>query len=165
MKVHYNNQYYDIEASALVGYESDKVRVRIENEECCIGGSMRTTQIIFCLPEMDEMSYHEISQLEHTLSSHAWEQTQGYIVTSSSLTVSLNHFHVAYDYYHEFEEYYGMGLPNHQLAKGVFVISKEGTLCYRDIPKDALTAFHSNKLLQEIIKTYKYYTGVGCEDI
>lgn len=67
-----------------------------------------------------------------------------------------------YDYDEAFGDYYGVRLSNKELAKGLFIVSKDGALFYNEILTDQNESFSLEKALPKIAAAMNCYTGKGC---
>ena len=78
----------------------------------------------------------------------------------------LEKFEIVFDSEDEFGNMYGMkivdGTLKDKLTKGLFLINKDGSVFYIDIPDDLEKPLDIDRLIIELNKAYATYTGVGC---
>ncbi|MDD2698577.1 MAG: hypothetical protein PHF17_07250 [Arcobacteraceae bacterium] len=78
----------------------------------------------------------------------------------------LEKFEIVFDSEDEFGNMYGMkivdGTLKNKLTKGLFLINKDGSVFYIDIPDDLEKPLDIDRLIIELNKAYATYTGVGC---
>jgi peroxiredoxin len=67
-----------------------------------------------------------------------------------------------YDVDEAFGDYYGVRLSNKELAKSLFIISKDGAVFYHEILEDLSAPFNFDKALVKIAAAQNCYTGKGC---
>ncbi len=84
----------------------------------------------------------------------------------TALKNRLTKFDVVFDVESEFGNMYGMkivdGTLKDKLTKGFFLINKDGSVFYLDIPDDLEKPFDIDRLIIELNKAYATYTGMGC---
>lgn len=156
---------------ADVGYAAEKVAVRTKSGEVVeIGGMVRgVTQILISLPNLGEPFVKMAQAIRNEVTKPEGVQ----------LWVIINRFgpeaaafkedgvmKLAEDFEGEFGGMYGVkiadGLLEGALTAGLFVISKDGTLFYRDVPREIPGAFNHDRFLKEANKAVNVYNGQGC---
>jgi len=84
----------------------------------------------------------------------------------TALKNRLEKFEIVFDTDDEFGNMYGMkivdGSLKNKLTKGFFLVNKDGSVFYLDIPDDLEQSFDIDRLIIELNKAYATYTGVGC---
>ena len=82
------------------------------------------------------------------------------------LDTKLQKFQLLFDKEEEFGNMYGTkivsGSLEDKLTKALFLISKDGSVFYVDMPKDLDKALDLERLRIELNKAYVTYTGTGC---
>jgi hypothetical protein len=84
----------------------------------------------------------------------------------TALKNRLEKFEIVFDKNDEFGNMYGMkivdGSLKDKLTKGLFLINKDGSVFYLDVPEDLEKPLDIDRLIIELNKAYLTYTGVGC---
>lgn len=173
MKLTFNNETFTLDTDpAEVGYAAERFQaLTFQGKKVTIGGHTGKTQVIFALPSTDCPQYKQVEELDKNVT--AGELAEMWLVFSTQEgnleAATLNHFVSAVPTDEIFAEEYGVLAEEGPLAgkmvPTLFVVSKEGTLFYREIPEDLNQPFNEKKFHGTIGKALKVYTGVGCEDI
>ena len=84
----------------------------------------------------------------------------------AALKNRLEKLELIYDSEEEFGAMYGTkivsGNLKDKLTKALFLISKDGSIFYIDMPKDLDNPLNLERLRVELNKAYVTYTGTGC---
>lgn len=148
-----------------VGYASEKVNLKNHAGEVFnIGGQNGFTQILISAPFIDESLLAQISELDTLLSLNALGGISKALIVANVHHI-MPHFDewlVGYDYDESYGDYYGIRLSNKELAKALFIISKDGAVFYHDILDDLNAPFNLDKALSKIVAANSCYTGKGC---
>lgn len=88
------------------------------------------------------------------------------MLDKTALKNRLEKFEIVFDSEDEFGNMYGMrivdGSLQDKLTKGLFLINKDGSVFYLDIPDDLDKPLDIDRLIVELNKAYATYTGAGC---
>lgn len=152
-----------------IGYAAEKVELKKpDGQTFQIGGQNGMTQIILSAPFIDEKLVHELHQLDSLLDLNALNGISKVLVVADNrhhLPV-LDGWLVGYDYDKAFADYYGVRLTGEplegELAKALFIVSKDGALFYHQITEDINQPFSLDKVLLQIAAAQNCYTGKGC---
>lgn len=148
-----------------IGYASEKVELKdCTGSIVTIGGQNGTTQLLISAPFIDDGLLTQMSEMDTLLSLNALDSiTKGLIVASDTHHLpTIDGWLCGYDADEAFGDYYGVRLNNDQLAKTLFVLSKDGAVFYHEILKDLDAPFSIEKALAKIVAAQSCYTGKGC---
>ena len=173
MKLTFKNETFTLDTDpAEVGYAAERFEaLTFQGKKVTIGGHTGKTQVIIALPSTDCPQYKQVEELDKNVTggdlADLWLIFSGQEGNLEAAT--LNHFISAVPADDVFAEEYGVlageGPLAGRMVPTVFVVSKEGTLFYREIPADLDNPFDEKKFHGTIGKALAVYTGVGCEDI
>lgn len=166
MQITYNTTLLELEDMPLdIGYASERVDLKNSTGETFrIGGQNGSTQLIIVLPFIDDSCISQLKEMDSLLSINALGGiTKALIVaTDNHAMPPLEEWLVGFDYDEAFGDYYGVRLSNKELAKSLFIISKDGAVFYHDIVNDLNDPFSLEKALLKIAAAESCYTGKGC---
>lgn len=166
MQINYNTSTLSLEDMPLdIGYASEKVDLKNHAGEVFkLGGQNGGTQLLISAPFIDESLLQQLSELDTLLSLNALGGiTKGLIVANNQHNMpKLDEWLVGYDYDEAYGDYYGVRLSNKELAKTLFIISKDGALFYHEILDDLNGVFSIDKAIAKIVAANSCYTGKGC---
>jgi peroxiredoxin len=166
LQITYNTLTLHLEDMPLdVGYASEKVDLKnAEDVIFTIGGQNGATQLLISAPFIDDALHAQLKEMNTLLSLNALGGiTKALIVaTDKDKLHSLEEWLVGYDYDEAFGDYYGVRLNNKELAKSLFIISKDGAIFYHEILDDLNAPFSLDKALAKIVAANSCYTGKGC---
>jgi len=152
-----------------IGYASERVDLKNGNDSTfSIGGQTGMTQLILTTPFIDDEFLGEMKEISTLLSLNAMEGISKTIVVANSKHTDprMEGWMFGIDYDEAFGDYYGIRLAKGELggelAKGLFVISKDGALFYDEIVRDLNEPFSLEKALPKIAAAESCYTGKGC---
>jgi len=148
-----------------IGYASEKVTLKnTKGEIFTLGGHNGATQLLITAPFIDESLLGQLHEIDTLLSLNAIGGiTQALIVAHDTHTLPpLENWLSGYDHDEAFGDYYGVRLSNHELAKTLFIISKDGAVFYHEILDDLHGSFNLNHALAKIVTAQSCYTGKGC---
>ena len=140
MEVKYKGQSYTLgKKIRKVGGEAPACRVKMLNDETKIIGMMATkTQIMIALPNIKDFN----NGLFDILKAYK-EKTIVYIITSSSekdiqKVNDMFHLHEGFisTEFSDFAPKFGVSMNDELLAKGLFIIDKEGVFKYAEVPSN-----------------------------
>ncbi|MFA5215679.1 hypothetical protein [Sulfuricurvum sp.] len=166
MQIIYNSSTLTLEDMPLdVGYASERVTLKNNaGETFIIGGQNGATQLLISVPFIDDPLITQLRKIDTLLSLNALGGiTQALIVANDKHELpALEEWLVGYDYDEAFGDYYGIRLSNKELAKSLFIISKDGAVFYHEILNDLNAPFSFDKALVKISAAQSCYTGKGC---
>lgn len=148
-----------------IGYASEKVELKDNTGSIVtIGGQNGTTQLLISAPFIDDALLAQMSEMDTLLSLNALDSiTKGLIVASYTHHLpTIEGWLCGYDVDEAFGDYYGVRLNNDELAKTLFVLSKDGAVFYHEILNDLNAPFSIDKALAKIVAAQSCYTGKGC---
>jgi len=166
MLITYNTTHLELEDMPLdIGYASEKVDLKNSMGDIfCIGGQNGATQLIIALPFIDDTSITQLKEMDSLLDINALGGiTKAVVVATDKHAIpSLKEWLAGFDYDEAFGDYYGVRLSNKELAKSLFIISKDGAVFYHEILNDLNAPFSLDKALLKIAAAQSCYTGKGC---
>lgn len=166
MQIIYNTSTLSLDDIPLdVGYASEKVTLKNRSgESFTVGGQNGETQLLLSAPFVDDNLISQLHEIDTLLSLNALGGiTKALVVATDKHTLpALKEWLVGYDYDEAFGDYYGIRLSNKELAKTLFVVSKDGALFYHEILDDLNAPFSLEKALPKISASTNCYTGKGC---
>lgn len=166
MQINYNTSTLYLEDMPLdVGYASEKVSLKNHNDETfTIGGQNGFTQLLISTPFIDEALISQLSEMDMLLALNALGGiTKALIVANDQHELpTLQEWLSGYDYDEAYGDYYGVRLSSKELAKSLFIISKDGAVFYHEILSDLNAPFSIDKALTKIVAANSCYTGKGC---
>jgi len=166
LQITYNTSILHLEDMPLdIGYASEKVDLKnASGENFRIGGQNGSTQLLISAPFIDEMLITQLKEIDTLLSLNALGGiTKALIVANDTHTLpSLEEWISGYDVDEAFGDYYGVRLNNKELAKSLFILSKDGAIFYHEILSDLNETFNVDKALAKIVAANSCYTGKGC---
>lgn len=148
-----------------VGYASEKVDLKnASGENFRIGGQNGATQLLISVPFIDDALISQLKEIDTLLSLNALGGiTKALIVANDKHEIpALEEWLSGYDYDEAYGDYYGVRLSNKELAKSLFIISKDGAVFYHEILNDLNNPFNIDKTLAKIVAANSCYTGKGC---
>jgi peroxiredoxin len=148
-----------------VGYASEKVSLKNrEGEIFALGGQNGATQLLIAAPLIEESLITQLQELDTLLRINALEGiTKALIVASDTHEIPhREEWLIGYDYDEAFGDYYGVRLSNRELAKSLYLLSKDGAVFYHEILSDHHAPFDLEKALVKIAAAQTCYTGKGC---
>ena len=166
MQINHNNSILTLEDMPLdVGYSSEKVDLKNSaGEVFSIGGQNGATQLLISVPFIDDSLISQLRDFDTLLSLNALGGiTKALIVANDTHDLpALEEWLSGYDYDEAFGDFYGVRLSNKELAKSLFIISKDGAVFYHEILNDLNEPFSVDKALAKIVAANSCYTGKGC---
>lgn len=166
MQITYQNSTLFLEDLPLdVGYASEKVSLKNRSGETFgIGGQNGATQLLISVPFIDDSLIAQLNELTTLFSLNALGGiTKALIVATDKQELpALDEWLCGYDYDEAYGDYYGVRLSNKELAKSLFIISKDGAVFYHEILDDLDAPFGLDKALSKIVAANSCYTGKGC---
>jgi peroxiredoxin len=148
-----------------VGYASERVELKNSTgEKFTIGGQNGATQLLISAPFIDGALLSQLSEIDTLLSLNALGGiTKALIVANDTHILPVSQEWLSgYDVDEAFGDYYGVRLSNKELAKSLFIISKDGAVFYHEILTDLNEPFSIDKALAKIVAANSCYTGKGC---
>jgi len=148
-----------------VGYSSEKVNLKNHAEESfTIGGQNGFTQIILSTPFIDDALLAQLEEMDNLLGLNALSGiTKALVVANPQHTnPQMEGWQFGIDTDEAFGDYYGVRLANKELAKTLFIISKDGAVFYHEVLSDLNAPFSIDKALAKIVAANSCYTGHGC---
>ena len=131
----------------------------------------RALSVFISFPSFDEEFGAEILKIDMLLAELEVE-VHCYIIFDKKtddlvlLSSKLEKFTILIDNEEEFGNMYGTkivgGSLEGKLTKALFLISKDGSVFYVDMPEDLSTKIDLERLSVELNKAYETYTGKGC---
>lgn len=166
MQITYHTSTLQLEDMPLdIGYASEKVSLKNRSGETfTVGGQNGATQLLISAPFIDDLLITQLHELSTFFSLNALGGiTKALIVATDKQELpSLEEWLSGYDYDEAYGDYYGLRLSNKELAKSLFIISKDGAVFYHEILADIDTPFSIDKALSKIVAAQSCYTGKGC---
>lgn len=166
MQIVHNNSLLTLEDMPLdIGYASEKVDLKNRvGEVFTIGGQNGATQLLISAPLVDDALISQLKDFDTLLTLNALGGiTKALIVADDKHELpALEEWLSGYDYDEAFGDYYGVRLSNKELAKTLFIISKDGAVFYHEILSDLNEPFSIDKALAKIVAANSCYTGKGC---
>jgi peroxiredoxin len=166
LQIVYNTSTLYLEDMPLdIGYASEKVSLKNHKDETfTIGGQNGFTQLLISTPFIDEALISQLSEMDTLLALNALGGiTKALIVSNDQHELpTLEEWLSGYDYDEAYGDYYGVRLSNKELAKSLFIISKDGAVFYHEILSDLNASFSIDKALAKIVAANSCYTGKGC---
>lgn len=166
MQITYNTLSLHLEDMPLdVGYASEKVNLKNTTGDIfSIGGQNGATQLLISTPFIDDALSSQLEEIDRLLSLNALGGiTKALIVANDTHTLPQSEEWLSgYDYDEAYGDYYGVRLSNKELAKTLFIISKDGAVFYHEILGDLNGSFSIDKTLSKIVAANSCYTGKGC---
>lgn len=166
MQIIYNTSTLYLEDMPLdIGYASEKVSLKNHKDETfTLGGQNGFTQLLITAPFIDSTLISQLNDIDTLLSVNALNGiTKALIVANNKNEIpALEEWLSGYDYDEAFGDYYGVRLSNKELAKTLFIISKDGAVFYHEILDDLNAPFSFDKALSKIVAANSCYTGKGC---
>jgi peroxiredoxin len=148
-----------------IGYASEKVGLKNSvGEIISIGGQNGATQLLISAPFIDDALISQLREIDTLLSLNALGGiTKALIVANNKHEIpALEEWVSGYDYDEAFGDYYGVRLSNKELAKTLYIVSKDGAVFYHDILNNLNEQFNIDKALAKIVAANSCYTGKGC---
>lgn len=148
-----------------IGYASEKVDLKNSaGEVFTIGGQNGATQLLISAPFVDDTLISQLKDFDTLFSLNALGGiTKALIVANDKHELPvLEEWLSGYDYDEAFGDYYGLRLSNKELAKTLYIISKDGAVFYHEILNDTNEPFSVDKALAKIVAANSCYTGKGC---
>lgn len=171
----YKNEVFELCDDFIdVGYMAENVKVsNYYGEPFMLQRSYpeKTMSLFVSIPFFGNGFIEDIFKLDSLLSSievpiHCFFIFNDVMSDKTALKNRLVKFEVVFDSENEFGEMYGMkivaGTLKEKLTKGLFLINKDGSVFYVDIPENLEQPFNIDRLISELNKAYMTYTGVGC---
>jgi peroxiredoxin len=166
MQITHNTSILELEDMPLdIGYASERIDIKNSTGETFrIGGQNGSTQLIITLPFIDDICIAQLKEMDSLLNINALGGiTKALVVaTDKNAMPLLEEWLVGFDYDEAFGDYYGVRLSNKELAKSLFIISKDGAVFYHEILNDLNDPFSLDKALLKIAAAQSCYTGKGC---
>lgn len=170
MQIRYRDRSIQLEDSPLdIGYSSEKVDLKNGSGEIYqIGGQNGGTQLIISAPFIDESLIAQLHELDSLLYINALRGiTKSLVVATDKNDIPvMDEWHTGYDYDDAFGDYYGVRLRGEELggelAKTLFIISKDGAVFYHEVLSDLDAPFSLDKALLKVAAAQNCYTGKGC---
>lgn len=166
MQIRLNTTILTLEDMPLdVGYASERVDLKNSRGETFpIGGQNGATQLLISTPFIDDTLISQMSEIDTLLALNALGGiTKALIVAHDKHEFpARDEWLIGYDYDEAFGDYYGVRLSNKELAKSLYLISKDGAVFYHEILDDLNTTFSFDKALIKIVAAQSCYTGKGC---
>lgn len=148
-----------------IGYASEKVELKDpKGTNIAIGGQNGTTQLLISAPFIDDGLLAQLKELDTLLNINALNAiTKSLIVANASHTIPvMEEWFSGYDADGAFGDFYGLRLTNDELAKALFIISKDGAVFHHEILNDLDALFNIEKTVIKISAAMNCYTGKGC---
>lgn len=152
-----------------IGYASEKVDLKNRSGETFqIGGQTGRTQLIVSAPFLNEQLMSQLKELDSLLYINALDGiTKGLVVATDKHEIPPSkEWLIGYDYDDAFGDYYGVrlsgGVVNGELAKALFIISKDGAVFHHEVLDDLNGPFNLEKSVVKIAAAQNCYTGKGC---
>lgn len=166
MQIVYNTSTLTLDDMPLdVGYASEKVDLKnTKGDIFTIGGQNGATQLLISAPFIDDALIAQLNDIDTLLSINALGGISKALIVADDkheLPV-LEEWLSGYDYDEAYGDYYGVRLSNKELAKTLFIISKDGAVFYHEILGDLNEPFSVDKALAKIVAANSCYTGKGC---
>lgn len=170
MQIKYNTISVNLDDMPIdIGYASEKVDLKNSaGETFQIGGQNGATQLIVAVPFVNEELITQLKEIDSLLYINALGGiTKALVVATNMHEIPvMEEWLVGYDYDEAFGDYYGVRLSgevlNGELAKAIFIISKDGAVFHHEIPSDLNEPFNVEKSLLKIAAAQSCYTGKGC---
>ncbi|HEX5330643.1 hypothetical protein [Sulfuricurvum sp.] len=166
MQITYDTSTLHLEDMPLdVGYASERVDLKSSTEEkFAIGGQNGSTQLLISVPFIDEALVAQLNELNSLLYINALGGiTKALIVANDTHTLPVvEEWLSGYDYDEAFGDFYGVRLSNKELAKSLFILSKDGAVFYHEVLCDPSIPFSIDKALLKVAAAQNCYTGKGC---
>lgn len=173
--IEYKNKQYKLCDDFIdIGYMAENFEALDINEESFEfkrSNPDRSMSLLISFPDLQQQFAQEILKIDTLLS--ALEVTvHCYLVFNEAneqykeFQKSLNKLQILFDHEEEFGNMYGTKIINDdledKLTKALFLISKDGSVFYLQMPKDLSQPLDLERLRIELNKAYVTYTGVGC---
>lgn len=174
MKVTYKDREFTSGYLMNVGYDSDKIEILDSQtkEVVNIGGDKKLLQLFVTYSFFDEADESEIRELESNLHKVKDIMSAWVIVPDEKYSTFFGDreiFKLGIDYKKEFLEMYGVELIDGnevlQNLKAIFIITKEGTLFYRDTPKNLEDRFNLELFYTRLNNAFNCYSGISREEM
>jgi len=166
LQITYNTSILHLEDMPLdIGYASERVDLKnTAGESFRIGGQNGSTQLLISAAFIDDTLITQLREIDTLISMNALGGiTKALIVANDTHTLpSLEEWISGYDVDEAFGDYYGVRLNNKELAKSLFILSKDGAIFYHEILSDLNEPFNIDKALAKIVAANSCYTGKGC---
>ncbi|MBN2897083.1 MAG: hypothetical protein JXK05_14465 [Campylobacterales bacterium] len=170
MQIILNTTVMSLEEPPLdIGYASEKVRLSTqEGQERFIGGQNGKTQILIGAPFVDEAFIEELQGIAAILPKGGDYPVEAALIVAHAAhtLIAIEGFETLIDSEGEFGDFYGVRIKNGpcggELAKALFLISKDGAIFYEEIPSNLLERFNLETLERKIFAAQSCYTGKGC---
>ncbi len=171
----YNGNTYELCDDFIdIGYMAENFEALDINQETIEfkrSNPNRSMSILISMPNLDQIFIDEILKIDTLLNSlevevHCYLVFDKYHDQFVELNNKLQKLSLIFDYEEEFGNMYGTKIINadleNKLTKALFLISKDGSVFYIDMPQDLSKLFDLERLRIELNKAYVTYTGVGC---
>jgi len=148
-----------------VGYAAEKVNLKNgSGETFVIGGQNGATQLLISAPFINDAIISQLNELNTLFSLNALGGiTKALIVATDKQELpKVDEWLCGFDYDEGYGDYYGVRLSNKELAKSLFIISKDGAVFYHELLNDLDAPFSLDKVLTKIVAANSCYTGKGC---
>lgn len=166
MQITHNTTLLELEDMPLdVGYASERCDLKNSaGETFRIGGQNGATQLLISVPFIDKGLLSQLREMDTLFSLNALGGVTKALILSSDKhdLPTMQEWLVGYDYDEAFGDYYGVRLTNKELAKSLFILSKDGAVFYHEILADLNEPFSIDKALAKIVAANSCYTGKGC---
>jgi peroxiredoxin len=127
--------------------------------------------LFISFPSCDGEFLTEIEKIDKLLTS-AEINIASYLIVDSrfdnfkSISNRLERLKLVFDEENEFGEMYGTKIVSNtlkdKLTKALFVVNRDGSIFFIDMPDDIEKPLDIDRLLIELNKAYSTYRGVGC---
>lgn len=170
MQIQFNTYTMRLEEEPLdIGYASEKVAVTDEKGlSRPVGGQDGSTQLIVSAPFIDAAFNHELKKLSDVIAMSPLIEASATLIVANDQhdTEGTEGFACCIDTEKEFGDWYGVRIKDGplegELAKALFVITRDGSLYYDEIVPNLHTSFDVDKALSKIAAAQECYTGKGC---
>lgn len=170
MQIKYNTISVNLDDMPLdIGYASEKVDLKNSAGEIFqIGGQNGTTQLIVAVPFVTEELIKQLKEIDSLLYINALGGMSKVLIVATDKhdMPVMEEWLVGYDYDKAFGDYYGVRLSGEELsgelAKSIFIISKDGAVFHHEILCDLNEPFNIEKLILKTAAAQSCYTGKGC---
>lgn len=170
MQITYNTSILRLEDLPLdVGYASEKVNLKSSDGSLfSIGGQNGATQLLITAPYYDDALGQQLKELTDLIELNALSGTTKSLAFSKHRNdlPLLSEWMIGNDYDDGLGDYYGIRISSGELegelAKALFIISKDGALFYSHVLDDLNKPFDIEKAVVKIAAAQNCYTGKGC---
>lgn|GEM_PF-3004168 len=152
-----------------IGYGSEKIYILDrDRDEIEIGGDKKIAQLFITFSSFSKQDLENIKEIDENLKNVKDILNSWLIIPNDDYLEFFKpeNMQVGIDYKREFLDMYGVEIINEDFgAKSLFLITKEGTLFYKDTPKNLEDSFNLELFYINLNNALQCYSGITKEEM